>query len=58
VVNLARFRNIDPEVLMLAANAKFEDRFGAMERILKADGLTLDVATAIQMEAAWEVAKR
>lgn len=57
VVNLARFRNVDPEVLMLAANAKFEDRFGAMEGILRSDGLTLEAATASQMEAAWEVAK-
>ena len=57
VVNLARFRNIDPEVLMTAANSKFETRFGEMEAILKADGLTLEAATAAQMEAAWEAAK-
>lgn len=38
VVNLARFRKIDPEVLMAAANKKFEQRFGAMEQDLKAVG--------------------
>jgi len=29
VVNLARFRKSDPEVLMAAANSKFEKRFGS-----------------------------
>ncbi|MES2439676.1 MAG: nucleoside triphosphate pyrophosphohydrolase [Verrucomicrobiota bacterium] len=58
VVNLARFRRVDPEVLMAAANTKFETRFGAMEKILKSNGLTLEAATADQMEDAWEAAKR
>lgn len=58
VVNLARFRNIDPEVLIAAANTKFEARFGEMEQLLSAAGLTLDAATAAQMDAAWEAAKR
>ena len=58
VVNLARFRNIDPEVLMASANTKFETRFGEMEQILSAAGLTLDAATAVQMDDAWEAAKR
>jgi len=58
VVNLARFRDVDPEVLMAAANHKFENRFGEMERILKAKGLTLEAATPDQMEIAWEAAKK
>jgi len=57
VVNLARFRKIDPEILMAAANTKFETRFGEMERALKSAGLTLEAATAAQMEDAWETAK-
>lgn len=57
VVNLARFRKIDPEILMDAANRKFETRFGVMERILKAKRLTLDAATPAQMEDAWVAAK-
>ncbi len=57
VVNLARFRKIDPEILMTTANTKFETRFGEMERVLKSAGLTLDAATTTQMEAAWETAK-
>ena len=57
IVNLARFRNIDPEVLMTSANAKFESRFGEMERVLRSGGLSLDAATPDQMETAWETAK-
>lgn len=57
MVNLARFRNIDPEVLMASANAKFESRFGEMERELKSNGISLDTATPDQMETAWEAAK-
>jgi MazG family protein len=57
VVNLARFRKIDPEILMAAANTKFEKRFGEMEHRLKSAGLTLEAATAAQMEDAWEAAK-
>ena len=57
VVNLARFRKIDPEILIAAANTKFETRFGEMERALKSAGLTLEAATAAQMEDAWETAK-
>jgi MazG family protein len=57
VVNLARFRKIDPEVLMEAANRKFEHRFNLMERILKARKLSLEAATPTQMEDAWVTAK-
>lgn len=56
-VNLARFRKLDPEVIMTAANAKFEERFAAMEDSLKRRGLSLEDATLDQMEAAWEEAK-
>lgn len=57
VINLARFRKMDPEVLMDAANRKFESRFGEMERQLAARGLTLEAATPDQMEDAWTTAK-
>jgi MazG family protein len=52
-VNLARFRGIDPEVLMATANKKFEGRFGAMEQELKAKGKTLEESSLDEMEAAW-----
>jgi len=42
---------------MAAANTKFEKRFGEMEHLLKSVGLTLEAATAEQMETAWETAK-
>lgn len=57
VVNLARFRKIDPEILIAAANTKFETRFGEMEQLLKSAGLTLEAASTAQMEDAWEAAK-
>ncbi|MFD2255166.1 nucleoside triphosphate pyrophosphohydrolase [Luteolibacter algae] len=53
VVNLARFRNIDPEILMSQANAKFERRFGAMEKELKERGRSLEEADLVEMETAW-----
>jgi MazG family protein len=57
VVNLARFRKTDPELLMAAANAKFEQRFAAMERTLQQQGIGLAEATLDQMERAWQDAK-
>ena len=57
VVNLARFRKIDPEVLMARANSKFEKRFGEMESILKKAGKPLEEASFDEMEDAWTEAK-
>jgi ATP diphosphatase len=57
VVNLARYRNIDPEVLMAAANKKFEARFGAMETELKSQAKSLEQATLDEMQSAWLVVK-
>ncbi len=57
VVNLARFRNLDPEVLMARSNAKFEGRFNEMERLLSEAGVTLEEATPSQMEEAWQKVK-
>ena len=58
LANLARFRKLDPEVLMAAANAKFEARFGVMERALQAAGSNLESASLEEMEAAWVAAKQ
>jgi MazG family protein len=57
VVNLARFQKLDPEVVLHAANRKFENRFGAMEKILKQQGLDLESSSLHQMEDAWQQAK-
>ena len=56
-VNLARFRQTDPEVLMAAANRKFERRFAAMEHDLRQQGLDLTAASLAQMESSWQSAK-
>lgn len=57
VVNLARFRKLDPEVLMAEANAKFEQRFGAMEKALEQQGKSLESASLEEMEHEWQAAK-
>jgi len=57
VVNLARYRKIDPEVLMAKANSKFERRFGEMENIIKKAGKSLEEADPGEMEEAWIQAK-
>lgn len=58
VVNLARKLDLDPEACLRAANAKFERRFGAVERALAKDGRAPADATLEEMEAAWQAAKR
>ncbi|MFT4175239.1 MAG: nucleoside triphosphate pyrophosphohydrolase [Luteolibacter sp.] len=58
VVNLARFRKLDPEVVLAKANRKFETRFAAMEALLKRQGQTLEEAAPEQMENAWSVVKQ
>ncbi len=57
-VNLARFRQSDPEWLMAAANTKFQQRFATMERILAEQDTTLATASLDSMEQAWQAAKR
>ena len=57
VVNLLRKRGLDPELVLEAANGKFERRFGAMESALKAGGVSLAEADAEAMEREWTRAK-
>jgi len=57
MVNLARFRGLDPEVVMARANEKFEQRFGAMECALREQGVSLAEAGIERLEAAWQAAK-
>ncbi len=53
VVNLARFRKIDPEILMERANRKFERRFGEMERLLAKQEKSLGDASFNDFEEKW-----
>jgi ATP diphosphatase len=57
VANLARKLDLDPEACLAAANAKFERRFGAVERRLAAEGLAPQDTTLEAMEAAWQAVK-
>ncbi|MGE3905581.1 MAG: MazG family protein, partial [Reyranellaceae bacterium] len=58
VANLARQLGVDPEVALRHANAKFERRFGHVERSLQAGGRTLQQASLEEMEDLWQEAKR
>jgi MazG family protein len=57
MVNLARFRKLDPEVIMAQANQKFEQRFAKMEQRLLGRRLSLEEASLEEMEAEWQAAK-
>jgi nucleoside triphosphate diphosphatase len=57
VVNLARHAGADPEMALRGANAKFERRFGYIERTLEAQGRSLDSASLAEMDALWDEAK-
>ncbi|WP_270936846.1 nucleoside triphosphate pyrophosphohydrolase [Falsiroseomonas oryzae] len=57
VANLARKLDLDPEACLAAANAKFERRFGGIERLLAAEGKTPQDVGLDAMEAAWAAVK-
>jgi nucleoside triphosphate diphosphatase len=57
VVNLSRHLEIDPEAALRGANAKFERRFGCMERLARERGLALEALSAAEWDALWREAK-
>jgi tetrapyrrole methylase family protein/MazG family protein len=57
-VNLARFLEIDPEIALKKANAKFSTRFRQMEELAAKSGKALPDVSRAQMEELWETAKR
>jgi len=57
-VNLARFLDIDPEIALKKANAKFSTRFRQMEELAAKSGTALADVSRAQMEEFWEAAKR
>jgi ATP diphosphatase len=57
LVNLARHVDANPEMALRGANAKFERRFGYIERTLAAKGRSLESATLEEMDALWDEAK-
>jgi ATP diphosphatase len=58
VVNLARWRQIDPESALRATNARFTRRFKQMELLAAAQGRSLEQMSIQEMDALWEEAKR
>ena len=58
LVNLARHIEADPETALRGANAKFERRFGYIERALASKGRTLEAASLEEMDALWNEAKK
>jgi ATP diphosphatase len=56
-VNLARHVGADPEMALRGANAKFERRFGYIERTLESKGRSLDGTSLAEMDALWNQAK-
>src|SRR5471032_1415169 len=57
LVNLARHVGADPEMALRGTNAKFERRFGYIERALAARGRSLEGASLAEMDALWNEAK-
>jgi ATP diphosphatase len=57
LVNLARHVGADPEYALRGTNAKFERRFGYIERALAAQGRSLEGASLAEMDALWNEAK-
>jgi ATP diphosphatase len=57
LVNLARHTGVDPELALRGTNAKFERRFGYIERTLAQQGRSLESASLVEMDALWNEAK-
>jgi MazG family protein len=58
VTNVCRYLGVDPEEALRRANAKFERRFGYIERQLNAQGRKPEQATLDEMEALWQEGKK
>lgn len=57
VTNLARKLDVDPEIALRRANAKFTSRFQRIEEILHAEGSSPDRSTLAEMDRLWDQAK-
>jgi ATP diphosphatase len=56
-INLARVAGIDPETALRATNAKFERRFGYVEKAITARGASLEETSLEEMDRLWTEAK-
>ena len=57
LVNLARWRGIDPDMALRATNLKFEKRFAYIEAALAARGLKPEQSSLVEMDRLWNEAK-
>jgi len=57
-VNLSRFLNVDPEIALHNASAKFSRRFREMEKIAREKGTTLSEIPRPQLESLWLQSKQ
>ncbi len=57
VVNVCRYLQVDPETALRGANAKFERRFGYVERRLREQGRSAGEATLEEMDRLWDEGK-
>ncbi|RFB95437.1 nucleoside triphosphate pyrophosphohydrolase [Rhizobium leguminosarum bv. trifolii] len=57
VVNIGRHVKADPEQALRGTNTKFRRRFSHIERVLDAEGETLEAASLERMEEIWQAAK-
>lgn len=58
LVNLARWKNVDAEAALRAANMKFKKRFSYIEHNAKEQGRNLSDMSLDEMEALWQAAKK
>jgi tetrapyrrole methylase family protein/MazG family protein len=58
LVNLARWRKVDAESALRAANMKFKKRFGHVEKSAKRQGRNLSDMTLEEMDTFWNEAKK
>jgi tetrapyrrole methylase family protein/MazG family protein len=58
LVNLARWLDVDPEVALRGTNARFKQRFAAVEAGARAQGRALKELSLEEMEAFWQQGKQ
>lgn len=58
VTSYARHLRVDPETALRRANARFEGRFQAMEKLAQSRGLELAQLGAVELDQLWEAAKK
>jgi tetrapyrrole methylase family protein/MazG family protein len=58
VVNVCRYLKVDPAVALHSTNVRFADRFGHVERGMKAAGRPMEAGRLAEMDRLWDEAKR